>query len=149
MHVPDDGEQLPVVLDEVRPEAALEDVSAAPVPPVEALRVDGVQPLHPGRDVRERRVHDQVDVRGHEAVRDALPAAAVDDVVEQPVEDVAVRLAAEEDLAEPGVDAEVVRRAGELGAWRPRHCVTVRARRSRIGARHTFGAEPARSWFRV
>jgi hypothetical protein len=59
-------------------EASAEEVSAAFMTPVEPLGVASVQHLHACGEVRLRRLHDQVIVRAHEAVRLAAPVVGSD-----------------------------------------------------------------------
>jgi hypothetical protein len=68
-----------VVPDHPGGEPGSEDVAVAVVPPIEALCVDAVQVLHPGRELLGRRLDDEVVVRAHQAERVALPAMAPHD----------------------------------------------------------------------
>lgn len=75
--VADGGEQVFVLLHEERAVAALEEVAVAAVAAVEALGVDTVQVPHAAGEVRLRRLHEQVVVVRHQAVREPLPAVAL------------------------------------------------------------------------
>src|SRR5204863_4342554 len=61
----------------------MEEVPLALVAPVEVLRVHALQPLHPSIKIGIRRVDEQVEVIPHEAVLEASPRPAIDDVGEE------------------------------------------------------------------
>jgi hypothetical protein len=71
-----------VVADDPRGEPRAEDVALAAVAPVEALGIDAVQVLHPGRQTRGGRLQDEVIVRPHQAEGMAVPLVAPDDQLE-------------------------------------------------------------------
>ena len=85
--VPDDVagdlEEVGLALDEDRLEAPLEDVSVAPVTPVEVLRVVAVELPHPARERRLGRPHQEVVVVPHEDPRVELPAEELDGPAEE------------------------------------------------------------------
>jgi hypothetical protein len=91
-------------------EPVAEEVSAPAVSLVEALGVDAVQAVHAVRELRQRRLHDEVVVRAHEAEDVDAPALAFDDLAEEPEErravavvaiDEVLRDAARRDLKDP------------------------------------------------
>jgi hypothetical protein len=53
------------------------------VPPIEVLRVAGVQTLHPSRKIGIRSSHDEVIVRRHQDKGMARPVVAEDDIVQE------------------------------------------------------------------
>jgi hypothetical protein len=63
--------------------SALEHVPTPPVTVIELTRVRAVQPLHPGAQVRLRRLEQEMEVVVHQAVREAAPALPEDDLPEQ------------------------------------------------------------------
>jgi hypothetical protein len=71
------------LLHENRAVARLEDVAAAIVPFVEALGIDPVELSHAGRQIRLRRLHDEVVVVVHQAVGVAKPAESLDDAAKR------------------------------------------------------------------
>jgi hypothetical protein len=72
-----------IILNEQCAEAALEEMARAFVAAVERLRVDAVQLSHAAREVRLRRLEEQVVVVSHQAVREDAPPVARDGVAEQ------------------------------------------------------------------
>jgi hypothetical protein len=64
-------------------EPVLVEVTDPVVAPVEPHRVEAVQPLHPGGELRLGRPDDQVEVVGHQHPDDQLPAVAPADLAEQ------------------------------------------------------------------
>jgi hypothetical protein len=68
-------------LDENRVISPLEAMPGLPVPPVEMLRIAGVQALHPSREIRAHGSNDQVVVRRHENEGMASPFVARDDFI--------------------------------------------------------------------
>jgi hypothetical protein len=78
--------------------AALKNVAASQMPAVERLGVHAVQMPHAARQVRLRRLDEQVALVGHQAVGAANPAEALDRVGERVEEEVAIRIAEEDVL---------------------------------------------------
>jgi hypothetical protein len=72
-------------------EPTLEEVSDAVVAPVEARRVEAVEALHPGRELRLRRPDDEMEVVRHQRPRVELPAVPRCDLAEQPHPGVAIQ----------------------------------------------------------
>jgi hypothetical protein len=62
---------------------ALEHVPTPPVTVIELARVRAVQPLHPGAQVRLRRLDQEMEVVVHNAVRETPPPLPEDDLAEQ------------------------------------------------------------------
>jgi len=77
------GVEVLLRLDHPRFEACAEEVTAAVVAAVEALRVDAVQASHAVREQRLRREDKEVEVVRHQRPHVELPAVAPDGVVEQ------------------------------------------------------------------
>ena len=73
-------------LDEDAPESAVEKMAFEPVPPVEPLGVDTVEPLHPGRNIRARCLDEQMEMVRHQAIGMAPPFEPLDDVLEDLLE---------------------------------------------------------------
>jgi hypothetical protein len=77
------GFEVPVALEHARLETALEKVSSAVVAAVEPHRMDGVQPLHPSREVGTSRLDQQVEVVVEQIPGVHLPAEPPSDVAEE------------------------------------------------------------------
>ena len=71
-----------VTIENPRREAALEEVPNPAVAPVEAHRMEAVEPLHPGRELRLSRPDDDVQVIRHERPSEHVPTAASSDLAE-------------------------------------------------------------------
>jgi hypothetical protein len=71
--VRDDLVEIPLVLDHLALEPPLEEVADAVVAAVEADRVQAVQALHPGGELRLGRVNDEVEVVVEQAPDDEVP----------------------------------------------------------------------------
>jgi hypothetical protein len=85
-----------VVADHPAGESRSEDVAVPAVAAVEALGIDAVQVLHPGRHLLRRRLDDQVVVRVHQAEGMAFPPVPADDEGQQRQEEQAVGLVDED-----------------------------------------------------
>jgi hypothetical protein len=72
-----------VVFDDSSGEAVLEQVADSAVAAVEPHRVEAVEPVHPGREIRLGCLHEHVDVVIEQAPRVDHPAKAFLDVEEQ------------------------------------------------------------------
>jgi hypothetical protein len=138
-HVAADPEVVVLRLDHLRPEPSLEDVARLVVPVVERHRVDAVEVVHALRDVRVRRLHDQVVVGRHQAVGVDRPPAPAGDLAEESQKELAVVVAAvdrrpadaaRDDVVDPVRDA----RTAEAG-----HAPTVRRERRDASRRATSG----------
>jgi len=112
-----------VVGEGVRAVAAVEEMALALVAAVEAPGVEPLEPLHAPVEVGLRRLDEQVEVVPHEAVGQALPRAALDDVadaVEEP--DPIARVEEDRQPHDPAVE-DVVDAAGDEWTRRSRHPV--------------------------
>jgi hypothetical protein len=114
-------------LDHPRPEAAAEDVILPPVPFVEGTCVLAVEVAHAVREVRERRLDEQVVVVPEEAARVQAPAVAPADALQDPDEDRAVGVVQEDRRLVVPLRPDVVVRAGFGMAKRSSHAATVAA----------------------
>jgi hypothetical protein len=110
-----------VVADHPAGEALAEDVAVPSMARVEALCVDAVQVLHPGRELLDGRLDDEVVVRAHEAERMALPAVAPDHQREQSEEVQAVGIVDEHQPAENAARGDLEDPVGKLSAANPGH----------------------------
>jgi hypothetical protein len=72
-----------VILDELRPEPAVEEVALVAVPPVEPPRIPPIQAMHPARDVAVWRLDEQMEVVRHPAIRVTPPLEPVNHVLEE------------------------------------------------------------------
>jgi len=112
-----------VVGEGVRAVAAVEEMALALVAAVEVSGVEPLEPLHAPVEVGLRRLDEQVEVVPHEAVGQALPRAALDDVadaVEEP--DPIARVEEDRQPHDPAVE-DVVDAAGDEWTRRSRHPV--------------------------
>jgi hypothetical protein len=73
-----------VAFDDARVEPALEEVTGARVPAVEADRVHAVQALHPARELGLRRLDEQVEVVVEQVPGVQLPAEPSRHLAQQP-----------------------------------------------------------------
>jgi hypothetical protein len=107
-------------------EAVAPEVTPPPVPAVEALGVEAVEPPVAVGEVLPRRAEHEVDVVRHQAERDHVPAVGLDHLAEE-AQEAAVVVVVPED--EPTVDAsrgDVVDAAvGKPAAGDARHGSTV------------------------
>jgi hypothetical protein len=78
------------------------------------LRIAGVQPLHPSRQIRIRGSNDEVIVRRHENERMARPVMARDYLVEKPQELAPVAVVAIDVLASHSSRRHVIDAAADL-----------------------------------
>jgi hypothetical protein len=119
-------------LDHPAREAVPEEVAPALVPPVEPLRVDAVEPLHPERQVLPRRLEDEVIVVVEQAERVHPPAEAPHDLVQQREELPAVVVVEEDRALLDAPRRDVEEAVGEQRAQRPGHVADAsRGRRAR------------------
>jgi hypothetical protein len=77
-------------LDQLRREAAAEDVVAAAVPLIERTCVLAIEVAHAVRKIRKRRLDDEVVVVAHQAARVQLPAVSARDATQDVDERVAI-----------------------------------------------------------
>jgi hypothetical protein len=80
------------VVDDPGGEALLVQVSLPPVPAIEALGVQAVQAMHPGRQPLAMRLDQKVVVGAHETPRVEPPAEHLDALLEKPPERLAVEV---------------------------------------------------------
>src|SRR3954468_6292075 len=102
---------------QARPEGALEEVAVAAMPAVEGLGVLELQAMHALPEIRLRRLHEQVNVVRHEAVREADPAEPQDDHGEQP-DVAAVVIVVDKDP--PAFNAARIEMKGPVGKFESR-----------------------------
>ena len=132
------------VLDHLRPEAAAEEVVASAMPLVELARVAAVEIPHTFGQVRLRRLDDEVVVVPHQAACMDPPAVAALDACEDPEEERAVSVVANDRHAVVPARADVVQRTGGEGAAGSCHATTVAARGGAVRRRNGLGAEALR-----
>jgi len=112
------GRVLLLGLDQLRPEAAAEDVVAAAVPLVEGTRVGAVEVAHPVGEVRDGGLDDQVVVVAHQAAHVNTPAVAALDAPEDVDEDDAVAVFQNDGrLVVAACRYVVVRAGGQVAGW--------------------------------
>jgi hypothetical protein len=124
--------EVALVRDHTRLEAVLEEVAVADVAAVEAHGVEAVQPLHPPRELRLRRLDQDVEVVVEQVPDVDLPAVARRDLDEQLVPRLPIEVVQHDPpLLDAAADDVVPGGAGEEPARNPRHEPTVppRARR--------------------
>jgi hypothetical protein len=88
-----------IALDQDGLVSALKAMARFAMPTVEMLRIAGVQPLHPSRQIGIRSSDDEVVVRRHEDIRVARPVVSKDDLIEQAEEAAPVDVIAVDRLA--------------------------------------------------
>jgi hypothetical protein len=109
-------------LDHACVKPALEEMPDALVAPVEAHRVEAVQPLHPLGELRTLRLDQQVEMVVEDRPDPDAPAEAAGDVDEQVVPRPAVEIVEEDlPLLHAAADDVIVRRARQLRARDARH----------------------------
>lgn len=94
--------------------ARLEEVPLAPVALVEGTGVAAVQPLHPVAEVGIRRLDQQMDVVGHQAVGEQMPALALDDRDQEPRVQLVVLVVDKDATAIDAAGDDVIDAAGDL-----------------------------------
>ena len=120
----DVGERLLVLLlglDLFRPEPSTEDVVLPAVAIVEGTRVLAVQVTHAVREVRERRLDEEVVVVAEQAAGVQSPAVAAADTSQELDEDGAIPVVAEDRLVVVSLCGDVVAGAGGEVATRSSH----------------------------
>jgi hypothetical protein len=111
-------EQIRLLLNDDRLESPLENVTGAGVPPVEVLGIASVEAMHPPRQGRMGRFHQQVKVISHEAIGVEDPGLVGDDRGEKVQEMAAIRGIVKDRPALVAAAGDVVQRSGELQAER-------------------------------
>jgi hypothetical protein len=124
-----------VAFDHSSLEAVLEQVTDSPVAAVEPHRVEAVEPVHPGREIRLSRLYQHVDVVVEQAPSVDHPVEPLCDVEEQrePAGPVLV-VVDDRPLLDPAANTVVIGRAGQLGTPSSAHPSTLArplARRNR------------------
>jgi hypothetical protein len=107
-------------------------MAVAAVAEIEPLRVAAVQVLHSARELLLRRLDDEVVVRPHQADGVHAPAVAVDALLEEAHEGVAVGIVAEDERAEDAARRDVEEPVRERRAKHARHVPTVACIRPEI-----------------
>lgn len=110
-----------VVFDDVRGEAVAEDVSAALVPEVEVTCVAAVQPVHPLGEIGLGAAEQQVVVRAHQAVAEALDPELQERPAEQREKHAAIDVVHEQRAVEHREPGDVVDAVREHVSRPPRH----------------------------
>jgi hypothetical protein len=115
-----------LVCDHTRLEAALEEVSAAVVAPVEADRVEAVEALHAGRELRLGRLDQDVEVVVEQVPDVNFPPEARLHLAEELVPGLAVEVVEHDRaLLDAAADDVVPGGARQLRTRNPRHQLTV------------------------
>jgi hypothetical protein len=112
---------MPIPVDQIRVEAALEEVAAAGVAFVERLRVAAVEPLHACRQVLRRCFDEEVVVVREQAVGVTEPATLESEHIEQTEEQQTVVHVSEDQLAAVPAAGDVEDPVAELNARAPWH----------------------------
>jgi hypothetical protein len=121
--------EVPLVLDDAGLEATLEQMTLAVVAPVEAHRVQPVQPLHSRREPRLRRLDEQVEVIVEQHPGVDLPAETPLDFDEELEPSFAVEVVDHDHtLLDAATDDVVPRRARQRGTRNTRHDGTLARR---------------------
>jgi hypothetical protein len=100
---------------------ALEEMPCTAMPAIEPLRVNAVEPTHPGRQIRPGSLQQQVVVIAHQAEAVASPAEIGGDISESHQEALAIAVVHEDESRVVATRRDVVERSLELDAWWPRH----------------------------
>jgi hypothetical protein len=121
------GEVL-VPVEHTRVEAALEEMPRPRVAAVEPHRVDPVEALHCARELRLRRLDEQVEMVVEQVPRVQLPAEPLRHVDEELEPGLAIAVVEDDrSLLHPAARDVVVRRARQLATRDPRHAVDATA----------------------
>jgi hypothetical protein len=105
-----------LVQDDPGVKAVAEEMSGSPMPPVEQLRVDTVEPLNSGRKGAPFALEDEVVVRSHEAVGVTAPPAARHDVAQEPQERESVHVVPKDPFAGDTARGDVEEAVGKFSA---------------------------------
>jgi hypothetical protein len=128
-----------VALDQARAETAAEDVVGAAVDFVERTRVAAVQVAHSLRQVRLRRLDDEVVMVSHQAIGVDAPAITAHDPPQRVEEQAAVVVVEKDPPLVVPARRHVVHATGHELAERPRHTSTVPSSRPRLRQAAPFG----------
>jgi len=112
-------------LDELRVVGSFEEVASALVPPVEALRVPAVERAHTSRNVRVRRLDQEMEVVSHQAIGEALPVEPHNRATEPVEEGQAIECIGEDWGAAIAACRHVIEAAGYLKPWLSSHRVDL------------------------
>jgi hypothetical protein len=119
-----------LLLDDAALEAALEEVADAVVAAVEPDRVEAVQPLHAGRQLRLCRVDEDVEVVVEQAPGDDVPAVLPRHAVEELEPRLAIEVVEDDaPLLDAARDHVIPGGCRQLAARDSRHSATVPRRR--------------------
>jgi hypothetical protein len=132
-------------LDQPRPESAAEDVVFPAVTLVEGAGVLAVEVSHALRQIRERRLDEQVVVVAEETARVQAPAVTPADALQEPDEEGTVSIVEEDRRAVVAFRADVVVRAGIGMSKGSSHAATVAAARERERTCASFDTPPLRA----
>lgn len=103
-------------------EATLEEVPHPVVAAIEAHRVEAVEPMHPGGELRLRRADDEMEVVRHQRPDEHVPAKAKPDLAELSLPVVAVTRVENDRLPRDPARGDVVDRwRREVGSAASRH----------------------------
>ena len=116
MHVPRDGPEVCLILNQLGPVSALEHVTAEVVPSCRGVGVRRQEALHASRQVGLGRLQHQVQMIGQDHEREDLPRRAVDAPRQLIHEPLAVVVVADDVLAAVSTGHDMVDRAGVLDA---------------------------------
>jgi len=135
-----DPEVVVLRLDHLRPEPSLEDMAHLSVARVERHRVEAVEGVHAFGDVGVRRLHDEVVMVRHQAVRVNGPASRTRHLAEELAEELAVVVTAVDRRAADAPRHHVVDPVMDARPRESRHAPTVRRFRGSGGVRTASGA---------
>ena len=125
-------EQVSLVGDVLRREAAAEEVPVPVVPPVEPLRIGGAEASHARGERRLRGVDDEMEVRAHQAIRLESPLMAATDVPEVLQELTPVFGLAEQKLIAVCTSGDVMKGIGQVRARFAGHLLKLRLEHARL-----------------
>ena len=111
-----------LVVDHVRREPLLVEMSLAAMATIESLGIHAVQPVHTGRKTVAGRFDEEVVVRAHEAPCVQPPTEHLDDLAEQPPERFSIEVV-DVDMSSADAVGRHVEEAvlGEVGSRSTRH----------------------------
>jgi hypothetical protein len=143
--VADQFERVRIALDQDGLVSALEAMACLAMPPVEMLRIAGVQPLHPSRQIGIRSSHDKVVVRRHEDKRVARPVVSKDDFVEELQKAASIDVIAIDGLPSHAPSGDVIHGARYLETSRTGHSTTIGRASGRVSSGARFVTKSLRS----
>jgi hypothetical protein len=119
--------ELIIGLDQSRAKSPLEEMPIEGVAVVESPRVSAVELVHSSRKRLFRCLDHQVKVIRHQAIAEVLPAAKVNDPVEQAEKQLAVKIVPVDGLAAVPARGDVERAPRRLESRWPRHDLRLRS----------------------